>query len=75
MLFRSGSTEAELAALYPGQIEAVLKAETGGKYLTYRPNEDGRNLYRIVFETDAEGTVVQYRTGQFPAVTWLEGCS
>ncbi|MEO1591274.1 MAG: hypothetical protein AAFU71_08285 [Cyanobacteria bacterium J06632_22] len=70
---RIGTTEAQLEALYPGQIEVLLRAD--GKYLTYTSNEDGRNLYRIVFETSPEGRVTQYRTGQFPAVTWLEGCS
>ncbi|MEO0541201.1 MAG: hypothetical protein AAFZ80_10100 [Cyanobacteria bacterium P01_A01_bin.105] len=70
-----GSTEAEIKALYPGQIEEFPHAYTDGKYLTYTSNEDGRNLYRIVFETSASGEVTQYRTGQFPAVIWLEGCS
>ncbi len=70
-----GMTEAALKALYPGQIEALPHAYTTGKYLTYTANTDGRNLYRIVFETSPEGIVTQYRTGQFPAVTWLEGCS
>lgn len=70
-----GATEAEVKAEYPGQIEELPHAYSDGKYLTYTASEDGRNLYRIVFETSPDGKVTQYRTGQFPAVTWVEGCS
>jgi hypothetical protein len=70
-----GSTEAVVEAAYPGQIEATPHTYTQGKYLTLTPLQASQHLYRLVFETDAEGKVTQFRTGQFPAVTWTEGCS
>ena len=69
------STEAEIEALYPGQIEISSHKYTGGQYLTFIPEDAGAKLYRLVFETDAEGRVTQFRAGQFPAVTWVEGCT
>lgn len=70
-----GSTEAEIRASYPEQLEEAPHDYTLGKYFTFTSPSDRRNLYRLVFETDANGIVTQYRAGQFPAVTWLEGCS
>jgi hypothetical protein len=69
-----GMTEAELEKMYAGQIEATPNPYTQGKFLTFIPSDPEFALYRLVFETDAQGTVVQYRTGQFPAVTWPDGC-
>lgn len=73
---RIGSTEADLNALYPGQIEVTPNPFTQGKYLTYVPEAgSGDALYRLVFETNSRGKVTQFRTGQFPAVTWPKGCA
>lgn len=69
-----GMTKAEIADLYPGQIEATPNPYIKGQFLTLVPSDPEFALYRMVFETDAEDTVVQYRTGQFPAVTWPDGC-
>lgn len=69
-----GTTEAELKDLYPGQIEETANPYTQGKFLTFVPQDPELALFRLVFETDAQGKVVQYRTGQFPAVTWPDGC-
>jgi hypothetical protein len=69
-----GTTEAELLDKYPGQIEATPNPYTHGKFLVLVPQDLELSLYRLVFETDANGKVVQYRTGQFPAVTWPDGC-
>ena len=69
-----GTTESELKALYPGQIEEAANPYTQGKFLTFVPNDPELGLYRLVFETDGQGKVVQFRTGQFPAVTWPDGC-
>lgn len=69
-----GSSEQEILDLYPGQIEAASNPYTQGKFLTFMPKDPEFALYRLVFETDAQGNVVQYRTGQFPAVTWPDGC-
>ncbi|MEO0456839.1 MAG: hypothetical protein AAF152_09680 [Cyanobacteria bacterium P01_A01_bin.114] len=70
-----GSTEAEIRASYPEQLEEMPHEYTPGKYLIFTSPGDIRNLYRLVFETDENGIVTQYRAGQFPAVTWIEGCS
>lgn len=69
-----GSSEAELKEIYPDQLEAAPNPYTQGKFLTLVPNDPELALYRLVFETDSKGDVVQYRTGQFPAVTWPDGC-
>lgn len=69
-----GSTAEELKATYPGQIEVTANPYTQGEFLTLVPQDPELALYRLVFETDAAGKVVQYRAGQFPAVTWPDGC-
>ncbi|WP_204137287.1 hypothetical protein [Halomicronema sp. CCY15110] len=69
-----GSTTEEIATFYPGQIEAIPNPYTKGEFLTLTPQDPELSLFRLVFETDAEGKVVQYRAGQFPAVTWPDGC-
>lgn len=69
-----GSSEADILREYPNQIEAVANPNTGGKTFIFTPQDPGEDIYRLVFETDARGQVVQYRAGQFPSVTWAEGC-
>lgn len=70
-----GSTAEEVEATYDEQIEVTVHPYTDGSYLTLTPDASGSNLYSLVFETDKEGQVTQFRTGQVPAVTWPEGCS
>ena len=69
------STTEEIQTAYDGKIEVTPHPYTEGNYLTLTPDAAGSNLYTLVFETDEEGQVTQFRTGQFPAVTWAEGCS
>lgn len=69
-----GSTEAEVLAYYPGRVETALNPKTQGKTLTFTPSGLGEDLYRLVFETGPDGKVVEFRAGQFPAVTWPKGC-
>lgn len=69
-----GSTAKELKAAYPGQIEAQPNPYTQGEFLTLVPQDPDFALFRMVFETDAQDKIVQYRAGQFPAVTWPDGC-
>ncbi|MEY3297428.1 MAG: hypothetical protein RLZZ597_688 [Cyanobacteriota bacterium] len=69
-----GSTEADLVRLYRGQLEATANPITLGKTIVFTPRDPGEDLFRLVFETDDRGRVVQYRAGQFPSVTWPEGC-
>ncbi|NEZ58920.1 hypothetical protein [Adonisia turfae] len=70
-----GSTIEEIDAVYDGQIDVTPHPYTDGSYVTLTSEAAGSNLYSLVFETDKEGRVTQFRTGQFPAVTWAEGCS
>jgi len=69
-----GSSEADIYAQYPGRIEATQNVETRGSTLVFTPEDPGEDVYRLVFETDAAGRVTEYRAGQFPAVTWANGC-
>lgn len=69
-----GSTEADLVQLYGNQLEATANPVTLGKTIVFKPMTPGEDLFRLVFETDDRGQVVQYRAGQFPSVTWPEGC-
>lgn len=70
-----GSTIQDVETAYEQQIEVTPHPYTEGSYLTLTPDASGSNLYSLVFETDKEGQVTQFRTGQLPAVTWAEGCS
>ncbi|NJL44987.1 MAG: hypothetical protein HC922_03035 [Leptolyngbyaceae cyanobacterium SM2_3_12] len=69
-----GSSEEDLVNLYGDQLEATTNPITLGKTIVFRPKDPGEDVYRLVFETDDRGRVVQYRAGQFPSVTWPEGC-
>jgi hypothetical protein len=70
-----GSTEAQVLEQYSGQIESAPNPYTDGKVMTFTPIDPGEDLHRLVFETDSAGRVIQYRSGQFPAVTWPDGCA
>ncbi len=69
-----GSTEQDLVHTYGDQLEATANPETLGKTVVFTPADPGEDIYRLVFETDAQGRVVQFRAGQFPSVTWSGGC-
>jgi hypothetical protein len=71
-----GSTKAEILQLFPGQIEEETHVYIpGGQYLIFVPKDAADKNYRIVFETDPEGVVTQYRVGRLPEVRWIEGCA
>ncbi|HIK46268.1 MAG TPA: hypothetical protein IGR64_15515, partial [Leptolyngbyaceae cyanobacterium M65_K2018_010] len=55
-------------------LEVLPNPVTRGKTVIFKPKTPGEDLYRLVFETDERGRVVQFRAGQFPSVTWPEGC-
>jgi len=71
---RIGSTERDLVRVYGKQLEATANPETLGKTVIFTPQDPGEDVYRLVFETDDQGRVTQFRAGQFPSVTWAEGC-
>jgi hypothetical protein len=72
-----GNTEAQIKALYPGQIQVTTHQYTGtqgGHYLTFIPKDAADKDYRIVFET-LKGRVTQFRSGKLPEVGYVEGCA
>lgn len=70
-----GSTVKDIEIAYDAQIEVTPHPYTEGNYLTLTPDAAESNLYSLVFETDKDGQVTQFRAGQLPAVTWAEGCT
>lgn len=70
-----GATVEDVETVYDTQVDVTPHPYTEGSYLTLTPDAANSNLYTLVFETDKNGKVTQFRTGQFPAVTWAEGCS
>ena len=72
---RIGNTEAQIKALYPGQIKVSEHAYTAkGHYLTFLPRDKSDKNYRIVFETDGK-RVTEFRSGRISEVGFVEGCS
>ncbi|MBE9110266.1 hypothetical protein IQ273_12675 [Nodosilinea sp. LEGE 07298] len=69
-----GSTERDLVRVYGKQLEATANPVTLGKTVVFTPQDPGEDVYRLVFETDDQGRITQFRAGQFPSVTWAEGC-
>ncbi|AKC87168.1 hypothetical protein [Pseudoxanthomonas suwonensis] len=70
---RIGMTAAEIAALYPGRVEERLhKYVEGGRYLRVAGDSGAAVL---LFETDAQGRVQEWRVGLPPQVDYVEGCS
>ncbi|EAW35576.1 hypothetical protein L8106_13235 [Lyngbya sp. PCC 8106] len=69
-----GDTEQRIYSLYPGQIQ-VTKTFGMGNALTFIPTSVSDKNYRLIFETDKEGFVRSFRSGQLPEVEFIEGCS
>ena len=71
---RVGQAAADVLAAFPGQVtEQPHKYVEGGKVLVVAPADGGEA--RLVFETDAQGTVTSWRIGLEPQVHYVEGCS
>jgi len=69
-----GMSAAEIQALYTGRIqEWNHKYVEGGKYLRIKDSAGGRGM--LVFATDANGKVTEWRLGVPPQVDYVEGCS
>ena len=68
-----GDTEARIKSLYGARVTSTpAKYDPKGHYLTVTPT-DKNAPYRIVFETDGK-VVTNYRSGQLPAVEYVERC-
>lgn len=71
---KRGMTEAELQKLYGNALKATPhKYVQGGKYLAI--DASGVAPSKLVFETDADGKVTEWRVGVTPQVDYVEGCS
>lgn len=68
-----GITEAELRAMYPGQLEPIEVLAGGGSGLQFVPVDQRDANYRVVFVFEA-GVVTAFRSGILPAVAYTEGC-
>lgn len=70
------STEDQIKALYPGQIEVMPHPNIkGGHYLIFVPKSAADSKYRIIFETNKRGKVTEFRAGQVPEVSGIKGCA
>jgi hypothetical protein len=71
---RRGMREAELQALYGNALQsAPHEYVDGGKYLSL--DTSGVAPTRLVFETDENGIVEEWRVGVSPQVDYVEGCA
>lgn len=68
-----GMTAQDLQAMYGTMESAPHKYDEGGRYLSV--SASGVAPTRLVFETDAAGTVTSWRVGVLPQVDYVEGCS
>lgn len=71
---RRGMDADAIRSLYAGRVEESLhKYVEGGSYLEVAAGDGSPG--KLVFETDAEGTVGAWRAGVDPQVGYVEGCS
>jgi hypothetical protein len=72
---RIGDARARIETLYKGRVRVEPHKYTDGKYLIVPLGKGADSLYRLVFETDEGGKVLTFRSGLYPQVEWIEGCS
>ena len=68
---RRGMSTSEIEMLYPGDVERQPHKYGDGEYLRIR----GEGERVLVFETDEDGTVTEWRVGVPPYADYVEGCS
>jgi hypothetical protein len=71
---RIGDTEARVLRLYQGRVRVLPHHYVDGHYLVVIPHAPADTVHRIVFETDGR-KVTTFRSGRWPEVEWIEGCS
>ena len=69
-----GSTKSEIVGLFGDKIVPSPHPKTDGEYLTFVPEDEKDANLRIIFETNTDGIVVAFRTGQLPEVDFTQGC-
>jgi hypothetical protein len=72
---RVGDARSRIETLYQGRVRVEPHKYTDGKYLIVPLGTGADSLYRLVFETDETGRVLTFRSGLYPQVQWVEGCS
>jgi hypothetical protein len=72
---RVGDARARIESLYQGRVRVEPHKYTDGKYLIVPLGAGADSLFRLVFETDDKGKVLTFRSGLYPQVQWVEGCS
>ncbi|MFL5606482.1 MAG: hypothetical protein ACJ8AD_08555 [Gemmatimonadaceae bacterium] len=72
---RVGDARSRIESLYPGRVRVEPHKYTEGKYLIVPLGTGADSLFRLVFETDDKGKVITFRSGLYPQVQWVEGCS
>lgn len=70
---RVGMQAAEVEALYPGLVERQPHKYVDGAH-TLRIPAPGGGKSALLFETDADGRVDEWRIGVPPQVDYVEGC-
>lgn len=71
---RRGMDDDQIAQLYGGaNVERQPHKYSDGEYLRIRDPAGGDAV--LIFETDAEGTVTEWRVGLPPHVDYVEGCA
>lgn len=68
-----GMTATQIEALYPQRVNTSPHKYVDGQYLRIKGDDGSGGV--LVFETEADGRVSQWRVGQPPAVDYVEGCS
>jgi hypothetical protein len=69
-----GSTRQEVLDLLGDKVQVSPHPDGVGEFLTFVPTDEKDKNLRIVFETNADNVVVNYRTGQLPEVDYQGGC-
>jgi hypothetical protein len=72
---RVGDPRTRIEQLYRGRVRVQPHKYTDGKYLIVPLGPGTDSLFRLVFETDEKGNVITFRSGLYPQVEWVEGCS
>jgi hypothetical protein len=70
---RVGMSQAEIEKLYPGRVELQPHKYSDGKYLRIKDAGGGNGV--LIFETNENGMVEEFRVGVPPEVDYVEGCS
>ncbi|NJK99573.1 MAG: hypothetical protein HC838_06890 [Spirulinaceae cyanobacterium RM2_2_10] len=72
---RIGDSEAKVREAYGDRLESQQHEYVPeGEYLIFVPTDAASQDYRVVFETDAAGTVTRMRNGLAGAALAVEGC-